>query len=98
MAGGYPNTSFISDNAPASGGGVDTKANFRSDLVSLIANDGAVDVKVAFDQPGADADTTGASAITVKAGEKLTSLPIRSSRIAYRSTGAASAIRVIGHW
>lgn len=94
--GGYSNYSYVAQNAPISGGGESVVA-FNADCVSFIKNDGAVDVLIAFDTPAGPASTTR-KPITLKAAEAMTNLPFRTANIAMISTGAVSAVRVIGQF
>lgn len=93
---GYQNYSVLSQNAPANGGSESVVA-FNADCVSFLKNDGAVDVLVAFDTPAGPATTTR-KPFTLKAAEVMQNINVRTANIAMISTGAASAVRVIGQY
>lgn len=94
---GYQNYSVIGQNAPANPGTGEVVLAFNADCVPFMKNDGAVDVLVAFDTPAGPATTTR-KPITLKAGELMTNLPFRTANIALFSTGAVSAVRIIGQY
>lgn len=90
----FPNYNVLSANAPVSTG-AETVTAFDCDFIAYIKNDGAVDVLVAFDQPSAKA-TVATKPFTLKTGESIHDIPIRTANIALKSTGAASAVRILG--